>query len=169
MKTTVTISNGRLEIDEHGYDCYRTYHGQLGLYGLEQFKMYGSKETVAALIEHRFNITPGRYVRQLSDVLFFFPAKNGLTGSLATAEWMVEHCYIGPDNALSSFSICEPIPVQALRRFRHTVADWNDSRTPLLLYQYGELYYVDDTRSDGRFWLRRVADPYSSTDLLNQQ
>lgn len=169
MKTIFNIPNGRLEIIEDGHDCYRDSYGRLGLYGDEQFKMYGSKETLAALIKHRYGITPGKYVRQLGDVIFFFPAKNGLTGSIAAAEWKVEHCYIGPANTLVCFSIGGPLPAQTLCRFCGAVAEWELNGIPLLLYQYGHLYHVNDLALDGRFWLKDITDPRWLKPILKRK
>lgn len=160
-KTTFDTGNGRLVITENDHDCYRDYYGQLGPYGDEQYKLYGSKETLAALIKHRYHITPGKYIRQLGDTVLFFPTKIGLTGSLAAAAWRTEYWYTGPLDGLVSFAVGD-IPAAALERFRNSFGCWDNNRglpeNPLLLYQYVRLYCVEHEKPAGRFWLKDITD-----------
>lgn len=174
MDKKTTFDSGRLVITESGYDCYRDYLGRLGPYGEEQIKLYGSKETLAALIEHRYHITPGKYIRQLGDTVLFFPTKIGLTGSLAAAAWRTEYWYTGPLDGLVSFAVGD-IPAAALERFRNSFGYWDAvhglTPNPLLLYQYGRLYCVEYENPVARFWLKDITDtpwsPQCSEEVLS--
>ena len=148
----------KLTITENGHDCYRDYCARLGQYGEHQTKLYGNKETLIALLQHRYGITPGKYVRQLGDTILCLPTKVGLSGSFASAEWTTEYWYCGPDDGLKSFAISAP--VADLQRFSRSFDLWDSHRgfteRPLLLYQYGRLYCPDLQVPRGRFYLKDI-------------
>lgn len=160
-KTHMQDGLGCLCITENGHDCYRDFVGPLIMYWDEQYKLYGSKETLAALIKHRYHITPGKYVRTLGDTVFFFPTKTGLPYLSAANTWSTEYWYAGPLDGLVSFRVCD-MSAATLERFRHSFGYWDDVRglpeKPLLLYQYGRLYCVAYENPAGRFWVKDITD-----------
>lgn len=155
-------SDGKLIVTEDGHDCYRDYYARLGLYGEDQVKMYGSKETLAALIKHRYHITPGKYVRQLGETILFFPTKTGLTGAIADATWKTEYWYVGPMDGLVCLKITNTsIPSATLKRFCASFGSYDPNGPlpgkPLLVYQQGRLYLPLYDAVSGCFWLKDIS------------
>lgn len=161
-ETVFQTSDGKLIVTEDGHDCYRNYCARLGLYGEEQQKLYGSKETLAALIKYRYHITPGKYVRQLGETILFFPTKTGLTGAIAEATWQTEFYYIGPLDGLVSMKILDKtIATATLERFCASFGSYDPNgplpKNPLLVYQYGRLYLPLYDAVSGCFWLKDIS------------
>ena len=154
------IITPKVTIEDDGIDLFRHAYARLELYGDEQTKLYGYKETLVNRLQYRHGIQLGKNIRKLcGDIILFFPTKTGLSGKLGLCEWDVFSGDFCPFSGLISFQPCIEAP--NYDRFLRSLGFGEDGKllsglNPLYLYQHGQLYVARSVNLVGTIHLEWI-------------